>query len=260
MTHPLANTSHKRARKISEWLKRDMIETGNTRYLDFLTRQSSHVTWSMQVNSDVVAFAMIRSGNCVETLDFMPGVTENWNRWAVETMIGEFVKYDFTGIKVENPSEESRALFEAAGFTDFVAGYSDAPVLGLRIEQEFDLTKIKGDSVPYAIRFYDKGFREGDGTEPYAAFTGVGVLTDLKELHLARRASMFADLPTISDEATVEIVVDGELVIRDVIRKNVFKSIGARKDPAHGVYFDSLDLFTHRHLDFHNASSWLYDD
>ncbi|MCV9963866.1 hypothetical protein OIU34_18480 [Pararhizobium sp. BT-229] len=257
MNHPLSNATSADIQSIAQWLRREMIETGDNRYLDFVRDQnSSHSAdvWAFKINNEVKAFATFSGPKEIETFRTHPSLSGSRKRLAGESLVAEFEGHGFNVVTFVGDDGETRELMKDIGFVQ----HKEADELALDLRKDIDLSNIEGRRVPFSIRFYAENHYFTKDEKPYAVTEGTGVITDLEELHLPKAAIAFGDIPFCPSKSTVEIEVDGELIARDHVYRNLIRYLGAFRDKADYVlHFEKIDLLTYKHLDFTQARTWL---
>lgn len=164
--------------EIAEWLRAEMIQTGNRRYIDFLERNPSAEVHPCVGNTATVGFVMI-DGHRIAMVAFKPG-EERWTCFMAGGVVGWASRTNLAALSVQTSDAGERAFWAERGF---VAVSANSLLLDPR--GEIDLTPFTGKKTEFSIRFYSEGRSD---VEPYAVTEGVGILTELRELHLPRRA------------------------------------------------------------------------
>lgn len=240
--------------EITEWLRADMIQTGDRRYIEFIERSPTAQIHPCLMNNSAVGFVMI-DGHRIAMVAFKAG-EERWMSFMADGLVGWASGVNFAALSVSEADVDKRAFLAARGF---VPVSDDAMVIDLR--GDIDLAPFTGERTEFSIRFYSEEYPYRIRAEPYSVTEGVGILTDLKELHLPRRAISIqqASIPSAPPSMTaIEIEVGGELVMRSHMRDNRIQMMGAKLDRAGTVYFERIDLFTYQHV-ASKAQSWLSD-
>lgn len=257
MAHPLHNATSTDIQSISHWLRREMVEKGDNRYIDFVLSRDSGLgreVWVHRINNDVMAFATFQGPKEIKTFTTHPSLSEGQKRRAAECLIAEFEVRGFNVVTFDGDGDETRELFKSLGFVQ----YKESDILALDLRKDIDLTHVEGRKVPFSIRFYPENHYFTQGEQPYAVTEGIGVISDLQELHLPKAAIAFGDIFFCPSKSTVEIEVDGELIARDHVYRNIIRYLGAVRDKKDYVlHFEKIDLLTYKHLDFTHARTWL---
>jgi hypothetical protein len=237
-----------------------MIETGDKHYLDFVQNQhrsetrGSNDVWVFRVNGEVMAFAGFRGGpKEIESFRTHPSLSGNLKRLAVESLLAEFESHDFKVVAFVGDDDKTRVFMKGIGFKQ----HNETNILALDLRKDIDLSKIDGREVPFSIRFYPENHYFNNAEEPYVVTEGIGIVTDLQELHLPKKAMAFGDIFFCPSKSTVEIEVDGELVARDHLYRNLIRYLGAKWGKDGVLHFEKIDLLTYKHLDFSTAPTWL---
>ena len=255
MKHPLSNATSADRNSISQWLRREMIETGDDRYLDFVQDQNSRSpaeVWVFKINNEVKAFATFSGPMGIQTFRTHTSLSEPRKRFAAESLVAAFEGYGFRVVTFVGADVETREFMKDIGFVQ----YGEADILAFDLRKGIDISKVEGREVSFSIRFYDEKHNLTKNSEPYAVTEGTGIITDLQELHLPKAAIAFGDIGFCPSKTTVEIEVDRELIARGHVNRNLIRYLGAEEGIDGILYFEKIDLFTYKHLDFSTAPTW----
>jgi hypothetical protein len=255
VSHPLNNATSADIRSITKWLRREMIENSDTRYIDFVLDQNGRHpddVWAFKINGEVMAFASFSGPKQIKAFQIHPSLPEYHRRLAIESLMAEFEAHGFRVVTFVGNENEARKLLETVGFVQ----HNESNILAIDLRKDIDLSRIEGRKVPFAIRFFpEKHFFSVD-EKPYSVTEGIGVITQLQELYLPKAALAFGDISFCPSKSTVEIEVDGELLARDHVFRNLIRYLGAERGKDGVLHFEKIDLLTYKHLDFSKAPTW----
>ena len=237
---------------IHTWLKTEMIESGDRRYLDFCVgRQSAHL-WAFDFNDNSIAFALLDRGN--EIAMFGCNGSRDQAIYAAKCLLAAIRDEGHSVVTVPKPVASQEDFWIALHF-------EKQPITGrLVLDQRFGHVNdiaVPGRRVPFSIRFYDERYIKKLNLTPFAVTEGTGVLTSIQELIIPKRAVAFGDCLIPAWRTVVEIEVDGKLEIRGHLRSEDFLWIGAKREPSGLLYFDRIDLFTYKHMHASGTGDWL---